>query len=181
MSQKLRYPSFGTTEDLILGLLRPWFAAVEAAGGPKVNIYTDYQEGMVPPFVLVMNTRRTGIEAYATKEDNWARSAVLEVNTVCDGTEAERDAADLQESVRHCLIEAQANQTVVPNVGVINQITTPVMATRQTDWASASGPVQYAKLPHGQTRYEGRYRLIMRPPSTYENQFLAPFDGSNHT
>lgn len=172
--QNLTFPVFGTVENLMLGLLRPWFARVEAAGGPKVHVYSEYQANMITPYVLVLNTRRTGIEAYETKDDEWARAAVLEVNTICSGPNAEDDCGKLQESVRHCLLEAHRNQTVVPNAGVINQVTTPTLATRQTDWASASGPVQYAKLPIGESRYEARYRMIIRPASTYENKFIAP-------
>lgn len=173
-SQNITFPVFGAIEDLMIGLLRPWFARVVAAGGPQVNVYSEYQADMVPPYVLVLNTRRTGIEAYETKDDEWARAAVVEVNAICDGLDAEADCSALQESVRHCFLDAHRNQIVVPNAGVINQVTTPTLATRQTDWASASGPVQYAKLPHGASRFEARYRMIIRPTSTYENKFIAP-------
>lgn len=173
-NQNQTFPVFGAVEDLMIGLLRPWFARVKAAGGPEVHVYSEYQADMIPPYVLVLNTRRTGIEAYETKDDEWARAAVLEVNTIAVGLNAEKDCSDLQESVRHCFLEAHRNQTVVPNAGVINQVTTPTLATRQTDWASASGPVQYAKLPHGASRYESRYRLIIRPATTYDNKFIAP-------
>jgi hypothetical protein len=176
---QLYFPVFGAVEDLVLGLLRPYFAKL-AQQGPAVHVYTSYQEDMKTPGILCLNTRRTGIEAYSTNDDNYMRAVVLEVNTFADGNEAEKDAADLQEAVRHVFMDAQRRQLVIPNVGVINKVTSPVLATQHTDWATASGPVQYAKLPHGVTRYEGRYRLIMRPASTYENKFLAPFNGTNH-
>ena len=178
-SNKLLFPAFGPIEDLVLGILRPHFQRVEQAGRPKVHVYTDYQEDMKTPGVLCLNTRRTGIEAYATNDDNWMRSVVLEVNAFADGWEAEKDAADLQESVRHAFMQAQRTQMVIPGVGSISKITTPIMATRQTDWATASGPTQSAQMPHGATRYEARYRIIMRPSATYTNKFLAPYDGSN--
>lgn len=176
---QLTYPVFGAVEDLVIGLLRPYFTRLQEAGGPEVHVYTSYQEDMRTPGILCLNTRRTGIEAYSTNDDNWVRSVVLEVNTFADGAEAERDAADLQEVVRHIFMDAQRRQVVIPNVGVLNKVTSPVMATQHTDWATASGPVQYAKLPHGITRYEGRYRLLMRPSATYDNKFLFPFNGSN--
>lgn len=176
----LTFPVFGAVEDLVIALLRPYFARLAMAGGPEVNVYTEYQEDMRTPGVLCLNTRRTGIEAYSTNDDNWVRSAVLEVNTFAEGPEAAKDAADLQEAVRHIFMDAQRRQVVIPNVGVINKVTSPVMATQHTDWATASGPVQYAKLPHGVTRYEGRYRFLIRPASTYDNQFLTPFNGQNY-
>lgn len=180
MTESLHYPVFGAAEDLVIGLLRPYFERLADAGGPDVRVYTQYEDGMVTPSVLAINTRRTGIDAYAVKDEAFIRSVVLEVNTLTTGRNADKDAADLQEAVRHVFMDARRRQVVIPNVGVINTMSSSVMATRQTDWATSSGPTQYAKLPHGASRYEGRYRLLIRPPSTYENQFLAPFDGVNY-
>lgn len=176
---QLYYPVFGPAEDLVLGILRPHFARVKQAGGPEVHVYTDYQEDMKTPGVLCLNTRRTGIDAYSTNDEQFIRSVVLEVNTFADGIEPEKDAADLQESVRHALMDAQRRQVIIPGVGVITKVTSPVMATRQTDWATASGPTQYAKLPFGAARYEARFRILVRPDSTYTNKFLAPYNGLN--
>lgn len=180
MTESLHYPVFGASEDLVLGLLRPYFTRLAEAGGPNVRVYTQYEDGMAMPCVLAINTRRTGIDAYAVKDEPYIRSVVLEVNVLTSGRNAERDAADLQEAVRHVFMDAQRRQVVVPNVGYISRLSSSIMATRQTDWATSSGPTQYAKLPHGATRYEARYRMLIRPPSTYDNQFLTPFDGVNY-
>lgn len=177
---QLHYPVFGATEDLVIGLLRPYFARLKEAGGPDVRVYTTYEEGMVMPCVLALNTRRTGIDAYSVKDEFYIRSAVLEVNTLASGRNAERDAADLQEAIRHVFLDAYKRQVVVPNVGSISTVSSSLMATRQTDWATSSGPHQYARLPHGASRYESRYRILIRPPATYDNQFLAPFNGANY-
>lgn len=175
---QLTFPVFGNSEDLIAAILRPHFERLIEMGGPRVHLYFDYATDMLTPAVIVLNTRRTGIEAYETQADEHVRSAILEVLTIAEGLNAEKDAADLQESVRHALLDAWRRQIVIPNYGVINKVTTPTFATRQTDWASASGPVQYAKLPHGASRYEARYRLLIRPSLTYDNQFL-PYNGHN--
>ena len=180
MTDSLYYPAFGASEDLVVGLLRPYFDRLVKAGGPDVRVYTNYEDGMVMPCVLAINTRRTGIDAYAVKDEPWIRSVVLEVNTLASGRNADEDAAKLQEAIRHVFMNAQRNQIIVPNVGYINRLSSSVMATRQTDWATSSGPTQYAKLPHGASRYEARYRMLIRPPSTYDNKFLAPFDGVNY-
>lgn len=177
---QLHYPVFGTTEDLVIGLFRPYFARLRDAGGPDVRVYTNYEEGMVMPCVLALNTRRTGIDAYAVKDEFYVRSTVLEVNTLASGRNAEKDAADLQEAIRHVFMDAHRRQVVIPNVGSLSSVSSSVMATRQTDWASSSGPTQYAKLPHSATRYEARYRILIRPPATYDNQFLTPFNGENY-
>lgn len=176
---QLTYPVFGAAEDLVLGLLKPYFERLASAGGPDVRVYTTYQDGMQTPGVLILNTRRTGIDAYATRDENWTRSVVLEVNTFADGDNADRDAADLQEAIRHVFLDAHARQVVVPGSGSISAVSSSVMAVRQTDWATASGPTQYARLPSGTSRYEARYRLLVRPDATYDNQFLAPFSGTN--
>jgi hypothetical protein len=36
--------------------------------------------------------------------------------------------------------------------------------TRQSDWATSSGPVQYADLPSGFYRYQTNYTVKMRRP-----------------
>jgi len=172
---QLMQPVFGDAEALVLVCLVNHFALVEKAGGPYVQVVSTYQQNIQPPAVLAINTRRTGLDAYGNNDEMFMRSAVMEINTFTDGADAETDGVNLQESVKQALVRAHLKQIHYPGLGIINHISSPLTATRQTDWATATGPVQYSKLPEGAVRYEARYKMIIRPPYEHYNQFL-PFD-----
>lgn len=163
-------PVFGAVEDLMLGVLRPFFT------GTDVKVEAAYYEGMRLPAVIPLHARRSGGVTYQNADQAFTEAALIEVNTICEGVDADLWNAELQEACRHALILAQRNQLVVPGVGVINRIQASTKATRQTDWATATGLVQYATLPAGAVRYEAVYKLLLRPDpnASTTNRYLRP-------
>lgn len=163
-------PVFGAVEDLLLGIFRPFFAGTDA------NVSAAYYEGMKLPTVIPLHARRSGGVSYQTSDQAFTEAALIEVNTITEGLNADADGAELQEACRHALLLAQRRQLVVPGVGVINRIQSSTKATRQSDWATASGLVQYATLPSGAIRYEAIYKLLLRPDphATSTNRYLQP-------
>lgn len=174
---KLSQPVFGDVELLTKRILVDHFALVEKAGGPYVQIASSYQQNMQTPLVLAINTRRTGLDAYGNNDEMFMRSAIMEINTVTDGIDAETDGIQIHESVKQALVTARLKQTHYPGLGILNDVSSPLTATRQTDWATSTGPVQYSKLPEGAVRYEARYKMIIRPSYEHHNKFLPFADG----
>lgn len=152
-------PIFGAVEDLLLGILRP---VLEPKG---VHVYAEFEEHMQLPAVVPLSSRRSGTTAFDGADVAHMRTAVIEMNTICDGPDSAKENAELQEACRHVIINAWRNQTVVEGAGVINRIDNSTIATHVTDWATSTGVVQYANLPNGAERYEAVYRLLIRPPT----------------
>lgn len=171
---KLLQPVFDDAELLVYRILVNHFALVEQAGGPFVQVASSYEQNMQTPVVLAINTRRTGLDAYGNNDEAFLRSAIMEINVVTDGLNAESDAVQIHESVKQAFIISQRQQIHYPELGILNTVSSPLTATRQTDWATSTGPVQYSKLPEGTVRYEARYKMIIRPPYEHNNKFL-PF------
>lgn len=165
-------PVFGAVEDLMLGILRPWFQ------GHAVSVETTYHTDMRLPCVVPLHANHGGLPSFDTNDNSLTVSAMVEMNTFTEGLEAERDGAQLQEACKHALIQAQRKQLVVPGVGVINRINASSMASQKSDWATSTGVVQYETLPLGVVRYEAVYRLLLRPVKSAlnSNPYLTPAD-----
>jgi hypothetical protein len=163
-------PIFGPVEDLMLGILRPFF---EDKG---VLVAEAFYEGMTLPAVIPLHSRRSGNVGFQNKDQAFTEPALIEMNTICEGPEAKRENAELQEAVKHALFLAWRRQIVVPGVGVINRIQAGSKATEQSDWATSTGVVQYSTLPASAIRYEAIYKLLLRPDrsSSTTNRFLTP-------
>lgn len=168
------YPVFGTIEDLIITILKEYFEDKD------VTVYERYNEGAQLPCVVPLSANRSGMIAYQTPEDMWVRSAMIELNTVASGVDRDKINAQLQEACRHALYEAWYAQIDYPGIGVINKISNSNFARPESDWATSSHAVQYAKLPNGASRYEAMYRILVRPSATYSNPFLSIPEGRNH-
>lgn len=166
------YPVFGAVEDLLLNILREYFE------GQDVHVYEKYHEGIQLPAVIPLSANKSGVVAYQTPEDQWLRSAMVELNTIASGPERDKINAQLQEACRHALYEAWFAQKTYPGIGVINKVSNSNYARPESDWATSSHAVQYAKLPNGASRYEAIYRLLIRPPkaSTYDNPFIPTLE-----
>lgn len=144
-----------------------------------VHVYERYSEDMELPAVIPLSANRSGMVAYQTPADQWVRSGIVELNTIASGPDRDWLNAQLQEACRHAIYEAWHKQKDYPNYGVINKVSNSNYARPESDWATSSHAVQYAKLPNGASRYEARYRLLVRPSRTYENPFLSIPEGRN--
>lgn len=158
----------------MLAILREYFADRD-----DVHIYATLSEGMNLPAIVPLSANRAGMVAYQTPEDMWVRSGIIELSTIADGPDRDLIAAHLQEAARHALYEAWYHQRDYPDFGVINKISNSNFARPETDWATTSHAVQYSRLPHGASRYEARYRILVRPSVTYTNPFLSTPNGTN--
>lgn len=141
-------------EDLVLELLRPRLEGV--------RVQTLIEDDQRFPLVLIRRGDSFGIW---DGDMRFLDQATLIVHTFCADPNGDEDAAILAEAVRVILLDAWRNQTVVPGRGHITSIDMLSAPRRVTDWATATGPVQYADLPTGVTRYETRLQIEIRKPS----------------
>jgi len=160
-------PTFGSPVDLILAVLEP----LKAKG---VHIYPAFEDNMMTPCVVPLFSRRNGQTGFAGHDGVHTRVALLELNTITEGPDADDEADKLQEACRKLIYEAWLNQVEVPGAGVINRISNSTIATQVSDWQTSTGVVQYANLPAGAQRFEAVYRLLLRPPRRVlpENPFI---------
>ena len=162
-------PTFGSTDDLMLGIFRAYFASK-----PEIHIGTLFTEGLPQPIVIVRRERRSGTASVDVHDDRFLQPAIVSVNTITDGADADSLGEKLQEACRKAIREAQQNQLVIPGCGHISEITNAIEPSRVSDWATSTGVVQYASLPKGSVRYESVYRLVISPPKD-QSQVNNPF------
>lgn len=142
---------FSPIEDIMLAVLRDAFPDIKV--GTRVELDTGF------PFILVRGTRSPvgwgGDQRFVD-----VRQIELQVYTQDpDGDEA---GSLISEAVRVALFDAWRNNFHVPGRGWINHIKMSSPPHEVPDWATATGPVQYADLPSGIFRYETRYTVEVR-------------------
>lgn len=140
-------------EDLLLGLL-----PVEL---PGVEVSTLIESDQTFPFVLI---RSAGSWGNWAGDERFLDAASVQLHTFADGVNSDEDAALLAEAVRVTLRDSR--NKVVPGRGHIVSVEMTERPRRAPDWATSTGPVQYADLPTGVTRYETTYHVIIRKPAT---------------
>lgn len=153
-------PDFGPIEDLVNGIFARYFVT-----HPEVTVTTSLYEGMQLPVVFARADRRSGVTAFHSgTDDRFMKAAVIAVSSICDGINADEEASHLNEACRLALNQAVAQQWVIPGAGHLVLVDNSTPATRAADWATSTAVVQYASLPAGLVRYEGIFRLLVRPP-----------------
>lgn len=140
-------------EDLALAVLRD--------GLPSIQVKSRYAMDQTFPVVVV---RRGDSWGDWGADMRFTDSAQLLVYTLCQGPDADEDAALLAEAVRIILRNAWLTQKVIPGKGHFTRVQQSASPRQVPDWATATGPVQYADLPTGVVRYETRYQVGIRRP-----------------
>ena len=140
---------FTPLEDLALTALRAQFT--------EVPVQSLYAKGQPFPMILV---RRGDDWGRPNNDTRFVQNGQLKVDTLCSGLNADEDAALLGEAVRVALMRSV--NVVFPGIGHITNVDPIDLPRRVPDWATATGPVQYANLPEGVVRYEANYEVIFR-------------------
>ncbi|MFE7124033.1 hypothetical protein [Streptomyces sp. NPDC057617] len=142
-------------EDLLLSILR------SRLPGIRVKSLVDQHEMF--PLVLIRRDPSFGAWSGDTRFTDAAR---VVINCFAQDPDGDEDAAILSEAVRVVLRDAWLNNVVVPGRGHITRVDMNSSPRRASDWATATGPVQYANLPTGVWRYESIYDIQIRKPRT---------------
>jgi hypothetical protein len=138
-------------EDLMLALLRDQLPGVQV--GSLIAARQQF------PFVLI---RRDPNFGEWSGDPRFLDAALVVVNAFCEDPNGDEDAAILSEAVR-VVIRDSVNR-VVAGRGHITKQNLNSAPRRASDWATATGPVQYADLPTGVRRYEAKYEIEIRKP-----------------
>lgn len=144
---------FAPAEDIVLPLLR------EGLDPVRVQTLVEFDQGF--PFV---HTRRAQGLTSDIGDPRFVDSVLIQVNVFTEGIDADESGAVLSDAVRAVLWRAYKEQLVVPGRGWISYFDLRQPPKRASDWATATGPVQYADLPTGVYRYESMYQLGIRRP-----------------
>lgn len=140
-------------EDLLLVLLRERL--------PGISVQSLIWDNQTFPMVLV---RRQPSFGEWMGDTRFIDSADVTIHTFAADPDGDEDAALLAEAVRVVLRDAWLMHRSVPQRGHLARVTMTSAPRRVTDWATATGPVQYADLPTGVWRYETLYRVAIRKP-----------------
>ena len=151
-------PTFGSVDALMINVLKDFF------DGQDIHIGSLFASALTPPFIIVRRERRSGQASIDSGDDRYLQSAIISVNTITAGPDADQMGEELQEACRIAIREAQQNQQTYTGLGTISAITNSIEPSRVADWATSTGQVQYASLPKGWTRFESVYRCLIRPP-----------------
>lgn len=151
---------FHPIEDVVLPILRD--------GLPGVGVYSEipeeglgaFIEGETLPLVIVRRHTEQGIWH---GDPRFLDSGAFMIHAFTEDPDGDQDGAYLSEAVRTVLRDAWLSKTTVPGVGSVSSIRLYEPPRRVTDWATASGPVQFADLPTGVWRYETVYSIKVRP------------------
>jgi hypothetical protein len=141
----------GPAEDLVLACLR--------AGLPEVRVQSLIERDQAFPVVIV---RRGSFGSLGVPDPRFLDVASMSLQAITEGIDADIDSSNLLEAVRVVLWRAYRQSTVFPGLGHISDMAEVTEPRRVTDWATATGPVQYADLPSGLVRYEARYEIEIR-------------------
>lgn len=140
-------------EDLLLPILR------EGLSGVRVQSLIEANQ----KFPLVLPRRLPHFGEWAA-DSRFTDEADISAQCFCEDPDGDEDAAILSEAVRVVLRDAGLAGKVVQGRGRIISVRMTSAPRRATDWATATGPVQYADLPTGVIRYETQYRINIRKP-----------------
>lgn len=151
-AELLQLIEFPPIEDVLIELLRD-----QLFGIPVYTLIPEH-----PPFPFVM-ARRLGNQVVNWNGDprfvDHARFSVQAFATDPDGDEK---AALISEAIRVILRGHWLAHTTLQGLGSVAKLTMASAPTRVTDWATSTGPVQYADLPTDVWRYETQYNLWFR-------------------
>ena len=144
------------TEDLLLAVLRE--------GLPGVPIFTliPMDVGAMQFFVTI---RRVPTMGNWRGDPRFMDHITASVQIFTKDPNADEKAALIGEAIRVTLFEAAREQKVYPFLGHLKSARMDEGPSRQTDWASTTGPVQYADLPAGFARYQATFSVRTRRPT----------------
>lgn len=146
-------------EDFVLALFRERIEALDLSS--PVHVITQISRDQPRPAILI---RKLPTFWEFGSDERFLSSMDLAIHVVADDPDGDRDASRLSEACRVILRDAWLNHYYHPENGSVTFFECLAPPRRVSDWATASGPVQYADLPSNVHRYEGRYRIVVRKP-----------------
>lgn len=148
-------------EDIVLRVLHGAMPDVEL----RTMIEMDQSDMDNSPqdrfFVLV---RRVNIPGYWSGDDRFIDEAGISLQVFAKDPDADEVGAIVSEACRVALRNSARDRDWYPDLGGLVGVRMLEEPIRKTDWATSSGPVQYADLPAGYQRYETQFVIRVRRP-----------------
>lgn len=148
---------FSPVEDVLLALLRAKLPA-------EVKVQSVIEDNQT--FPMVMARRAPTFTGFWTGDDRVLDQADIDIHCFAADPDGDEDAAVLAEAVRVILRDAGRTNFEAPGKGWVRSVRMTSAPRRVPDWATATGPVQYADLPTGVHRYEAKFSIAVRKPRT---------------
>lgn len=149
----LAMAEFAPVEDLLLDVMRERI--------PDISFQSLVEDNQTFPFVLI---RANPGSQWWGGDDRFIDSAMVNFEVFVAGTNGDEEAAILSEAVRVALRDAYRENHRIPKKGAVVSVRMQIRPHRAPDWANSVGPVQYADLPAGVTRYSSTYGIDIRRP-----------------
>lgn len=143
-------------EDVVLNVLRERHPDIEFFSLIPYN-----QLDLIDGFVLV---RRISGNGYWSGRSHLLDSGQFLIQVYTRDPDGDWKGAMISDGIRASLEAAGTEHKYYPGIGSIVRLRCIEEPVRKTDWITATGPVQFADLPTGFTRYESRFRITVRPP-----------------
>lgn len=131
-------------------------------GLPDVPFYTYIAEDMSFPAV---HGQRFAKQRPWSGDPRFIDSGPIRINVFTTGLNAEIEGGYISEAIRNVFLRAHLERWHFPDVGSVLSIQMESEPAISSDWASASGIVQFADLPPGVVRTETAYNMTIRRPN----------------
>lgn len=155
------YPFFQPPEDFLLAVFRgleteiPGLVVVDEV--PPDSAFTT-------PLLLVRGENGAWTsDSYSGNDQRFVRRFIADVQTFTAGLNGDRKGGLLSEIAHQRLRRALVDQTVYAGLGHISSVRINIPAHGVPEWATSTGPNQYATLSKGVYRYEANYGITVRP------------------
>lgn len=140
-------------EDMLLAILR--------RGLPDIPVVSLIAEE--PPAHFLLARRAPGFGNW-NGDPRFIDAGRFAVHSYTQDPDGDYNGAILSEAARVVLHQAWQEHWSFPGLGTVIAIRMTQEPSRRTDWATSTGPVQYADLPTGYWRYESAYEIKIRKP-----------------
>ena len=159
---------FEPIEDCALQILRDAFPDM-----PVVSLIPEDPAEMLPwaeglshggPFLLCRKTET--LEGWRGDRRGWLDYAVFTVDIFTQDPDGDAKGGRIGEAVRVAFERAGRESKRFPGYGYLRRQNLWSAPARKSDWATSSGPVQYADLPTGWWRYETKFEIWVRVQRT---------------
>lgn len=151
----LELQQLSAIEDILLAILKPIFE-------PSIQVHATIPTKPATPFILVR--RLSGVGDWAGDQRGFYDRARFAIHVYATNPDGDMKAAVLSDAVRKALHNAWVTHWSDPELGTVVRLKMTSEPSRTSDWATSSGPVQYADLPNGAWRYEAHYTVTIRAP-----------------
>lgn len=148
---------FSPIEDIVLGILRD-----PTIGIPEIPCHANLEVLSDMPLILVRGMSDMG--DWGGDPRGFYDTGRVAIHVYAKDPDGDMAASVISEAVRRVMFDAWRTHWRHPDLGVVTRLKMTGKPTRLPDWATATGPVQFADLPTGTWRYESRYSIVVGRP-----------------